>query len=172
MGGYTALILLRIPQRVEASLLHLEGHMPLFQRQELARMSHDVGIGDTAILASRQRISAHRVEASKQGSTMLIFELPFRRSDITVLVADLAVFDPKGVDHAVAGEPVIVAVPRLELRVGTSAIKGAIQLLRDLAGDLGDKIVFGADRREVSGQIGVDACVAVHEMSPRAILNW
>jgi phosphoenolpyruvate carboxylase len=66
------------------------------------------------------------------------------------------------VDHAVAGEPVVVGIAGLELRIGAGAVEGSAQLARDLADHLEVEIVLGAHGGEIARQIGIDANLAVH----------
>ncbi len=162
MGGDPARILFGVTEGIEAALGHLEGHVAFLQGQQVARMGDDIGIGHAAVLAHGQRVRGHGVEAGEQRAAVLLLQRPFGRAHIAVLVGDLAVLHPEGMDHAVAGEPVVVLVPGLELRIGTGAIERAAQLARDLAHHLQVEIVLGAHGREIARQIGIDANVAVH----------
>jgi hypothetical protein len=60
----------------------------------------------------------------------------------------------------------VLGVAGLELRIGADPEQGAAQARRNLAGDLEVEIVLAADRREVAGQVGVHAHIAVHGLSP------
>jgi len=61
------------------------------------------------------------------------------------------------VDHAVAGEPVVVGIARLELRVGAVAVEGAAQTGGNLALDDQLEVVFRAQRGEGPERSGAKA---------------
>ena len=123
--------------------------MRLLERQQAAGVPDDVGVGDAAVLAHHRRVGRAWVEAAEQRLAGGMLELPFWRADVAIAISDLAVFDEEGVDHAVAGEPVIMAA-RLELGIGPVAIEGAPQASRKFARDFKIEIVLAAHRREIA----------------------
>jgi hypothetical protein len=64
-----------------------------------------------------------------QRSTMTI-RLPFRRPHPAIAIGYAAVGDMKGVDHAVADEPMMIAIAGRELGIGTVAVERAGEALR------------------------------------------
>ena len=124
-------------------------------------MPDDVGVGDAAVLAHDRRVGRPRVETAEQRLAGGVLQNPFRRADIAVAVGDLAAVDEEGVDHAVAGEPVVMA-PGLELRIGPVAVEGAPESGRKFARDLEHEVVLAAHRREIAGEKGIDRKRCVH----------
>ncbi len=166
VGGDIALVRTDVALRFQGADVHLEGMVGLLQRQQLAGVEQDVGVGDPAFVAGRERIGGQRIaHGAEQGAAVLVLQEPLGRADIAVAVMDLAVLDIEAVDHAVAAEPVVVlGVAGLELGVGAGAEQGAPQARRDLADHGQIEVVFAADRGEIARQIGVDANVAVHRL--------
>ena len=142
MGGDPAGILGRIAPRLEGVGIDLEGHVPLLEGQQAAGVEQDVGIGHAAVLPGRQGVAEHGIEAAEEGAAMLVLELPLRGADIAVAIGGLAPAQPEGVDHAVAGEPVVVRVEGLELGVRPGAVEGAFKAGRDLPDDLEVEVIL------------------------------
>ena len=73
---------------------------------------------------------------------------PLRCADPAVAITGAAVLEMKGVEHAVADEP--VGAGHIELRVRTVAIERTVQLARQLAFDFQERrVALHRDRREV-----------------------
>ena len=120
--------IVEIAARAQRNRIDLQRLVAFFQRQQLAGVPDDVGVGDTAVLAGDGRIGRQRIaERAEQRAAGGMLEFVFRRAQIAVLVGDLAVLDEEGMQHAVAREPVMVRVARRKLRVGTVAIERAAQ---------------------------------------------
>jgi hypothetical protein len=152
MGGDAALIGLDITARSQAFRIELERLVRFLERQETACMPDDVGIGDAAVLADHRRIGRTWIETAKQRLASRVLELPFRRSDVAIAVGDLAVVDEEGMDHSVAGEPVVVPA-RLELGIRPVAIEGALKIGRKLAGDFEVIVVLAAHRGVIAREV-------------------
>src|SRR3954451_16047064 len=98
-------------------------------------MENDVGVGDAAVVGDvGRRARQLAAETAEQRAAGVMLGLPFRRADPAIAIAGAAVLKMKGVQHAVADEP--VRAGRLELRVGAVAIKRAVEFARQLALDL------------------------------------
>jgi hypothetical protein len=112
--------------------LDFDRRMAFLQRQQAAGMKHDIGVGDAAVAGGRcgspRQFAA---EAAEQRAAGIVFGLPFRGADPAVAVTGAAVLQMKGVQHAVADEP--VRARHLELRIGAVAIERAIEVARQLA---------------------------------------
>ena len=120
-------------------------------------MPDDVCVRDAAVGAQHRGVGGHRVaERAEQPLAGRVFSPPFRRADVAVAVANLLVLDEEAVDHAVAGEPVVVGVG-LEVWIGPVTIEGAGEFGGDLADDLQVEIRLVGDGREVAGEKGIDA---------------
>src|ERR1043166_3248066 len=120
-------------------------------------MPDDVGVGEAAILADDRGVAGHGIaERAEQRLARCALQLPLRGVHIAVAVAHLAVRHREGVDHAVAGEPVIIGVARLELRIGTVAIEGAGKPLWDFADDFQIReIVLTPHGSKIASEIGI-----------------
>src|ERR1700743_1301835 len=78
-----------------------------------------------------------------------------------------AALDMEGMDHAVAREPVMVGIARLELGIGAVAVIGTREAFGDFPFDgKRMKIILIVDGREITGKIGVDADGSVHGIPP------
>src|SRR5580700_1318933 len=153
-----------VAARLERLRIKLEGLMRLLERQQTVPMPDDVGVGDSGILLEHSRIAGQGIaEGAEEGSASRMLELPAGCSHEAVPVGDLPVREGKGVDHPIACEPVMVGVAGLELGIRPVPEKHARKLSRNLALDrqIGE-IVFAADRREIAGEVRIDACRSVH----------
>ena len=122
MGGHgpgqLAAVIMRA-QRIEIAI-HRPRQVGLFQRQPLARMANDVGIGRRGCRIEHARHHGH-------------VSLIIGRADIAVAIVRLTVFELDRMEHTIAREPVIaMARPR----VHADAHIVAQQVLGDLARDL------------------------------------
>ena len=162
VGSDPSGVLGRVAPGLQGVAVKLEGHVPLFQGQKPASVEEDVGVGDAAVLPRGHGVAQHGVEAAEQGPSVLALEFPLRGPDIAVAVGHLAPVNPEGMDHAVAGEPVVMRIQGLELGIGTRAIKRALEARRDLPHHLEVKVIFGPERSEVSVQVGIAAGLLAH----------
>ena len=134
----------------------LEGEVGFFQRQKLARVVDDVRVGDAEVLADHARIGLGRIaEPSEQGLPRLPFQLEARRANPAIAVGGAPILQRKGMHHAIAPEPVIMAA-RGELRVRAVAVERAVERFRNVAGhgEIG-RVALDKDRREDALQHGV-----------------
>ena len=142
--------------RHQARRIERERRMRFLERQKLAAVPDDVGVGDGRVERHHPRVGVARVaEGAGEAFALLVLDLPLGRAHPAVLVGDVAVLDVEGVDHAVAAEPV-VRPARRELRVGAVAVERAQELLRHLAGDLQvSRIGLGVHRAVIAAQEGI-----------------
>src|SRR5580704_15795657 len=169
MGGDPAFVRLDIAAGFEAQWIELEGLVRLLERHETTRVPDDVGVGDAAVFARHRGVGRARVETAKQRLARGMFQLPFRRSNVAVAISDLSALDEEGVDHAVAGKPVVMTA-RLELRVRPVTVEGAPEARRNLARDLEVVVVLASHRREIPAEIGIGRWRFVHRPRlPRAL---
>ena len=120
---------------VQRARLDLGRQVAFLQREQASAVKDYVGVGDAAILdVDRRRVRQFAAKTAEQRAAGVVLGLPFRGADPAVAIAGAAVLEMKGVQHAVADEP--VRAGRLELRVGAVAIKRAVEFARQLALDL------------------------------------
>ena len=127
----------------------LEGEVGFFQRQELARVVDDMRIGHAEVFADHARIGLGRIaEPSEKGLACFPFQLEPRRANPAIAVSGAPILQRKGMHHAVAPEPVIMAA-RGELRVRAIAVERAVERFRNVAGhgEIG-QVALDEDRRE------------------------
>ena len=124
-------------------------------------MEDDVGVGDAAVGEIGGRVRQLAAKAAEQRAAGVVLGLPFRGADPAVAVGGAAVLEVKGVQHAVADEP--VRAGHVELRVGAVAIQRAVELARQFAGDFQNRrVTLHRDRPAVahSARIGLSCCIA------------
>lgn len=114
--------------------------MTLFEREQLAGVEDDVGVGDAAVGQVRRRIWQFAAEAlAEECAAGIMLGLPFRGADPAVAVARATILQVESVQHAVADEPVRAGY--VELWIGTVAIERPVQFARQLADDLQERRV-------------------------------
>jgi hypothetical protein len=151
-AGDAALIVV-ITARRQRARLYLGRQMRLFQREQLAGMEDDVGVGDAAVGEISRGIRQLAAEAAEQSAAGVVLGKPFRRADPAVAIAGASVLEVEGVQHAVADEP--VRAGRFELWVGAVAIERAVQFPRQFADDLEERrIGLERDRRDIVAALG------------------
>src|SRR6266403_3222899 len=134
-GAGDGSIIVAVATPVQRARLDLGRQVALLQREQASSMKDDAGIGDAGVLDGRSwRIRQLAAEAAEQRATGIVLGLPFRGADPAVAVTGAAVLEMEGVQHAVADEP--VRARRLELRLGTVAVKRAVEFARQFAHDL------------------------------------
>ena len=142
--------------RVQRLRVDLERRVPLLEGQQPAPVPDDIGVGEPVGLdALCDGVGVHRVEGIEQAAPLAALQRPLHRARPAVPVPHAAVPDAEHVQHAVAGEPVVVAARR-ELRVGAVAVVGDVEIGRQLAAhdDVVD-VALHADGREVPGELRV-----------------
>jgi hypothetical protein len=149
MSGHATLIGLDITARCEALGIELERPARFHEREKAVRVPDDVGVGGSTVLAHHGGVGRPRIESAEQRLAGSVLKLPFRGADVAVAIGDFAVLDKEGVDHAVAGKPVVMAA-RLVLGVRPVAIEGAPEAGRKLARDFEVEIVLAAHRCEIA----------------------
>ncbi len=148
-----ATLIIVIAARCQRARLDLGRQMRFFQREQLAGMKDDVGVGDAAVGEVLRGIRQLAAEAAEQRAACIVLGQPFRRADPAVAIAGAAVLEVEGVQHAVADEP--VRTRRIELRIGTVAIEHAIQIARQFPDDFEEwRIGFEWNRTEVVAALG------------------
>ena len=131
-GALDAAVVVAITAAVQRAGLDLGRHVEFLQREQLAGMEDDVGVGATGVGGDiGGRIGQLAEEAAEQRAAGIVLGLPFRGADPTVAVAGAAVLEMEGVQHAVADEP--VRAGRVELRIRAVAVERAAQLTRQFA---------------------------------------
>src|ERR1700683_1978023 len=97
----------------EAVGIEHERPVAFLEREEPAGVPNDVGVGDAAILADDGRIAGRRIAPAAEPRLMRsMLGFPFRRAYPAIAIRDAAVGDVKGVDHAVADEPMMIRIAR------------------------------------------------------------
>ena len=92
---------------------------------------------------------------------------PFRGADPAVAVAGATILEVKGVQHAVADEP--VRARGFELRIGAVAIERAVEFARQLALNFEERrVAFHRNRRQIGDGI-VDRFVGGHFRRHRSL---
>lgn len=148
----TALIIV-IAAGCERARIDLSRQMGFFQRKQLAGMEDDVGVGDAAVGEILRRIRQLAAEAPEQRAAGIVLGQPFRRTDPAIAMAGAAVLEVKGVQHAVADEP--VRAGRVELRIGAVAIERAVQFARQFTDDFQEgRVGLERNRTEVVAAFG------------------
>ena len=143
--------------------------MPFFQREQAAGVRDDIGVGDAAVDEIGRRIRQLAAEAAEQRAAGVVLGLPFRRADPAVAIGRAAVLEMKGVQHAVADEP--VRAGRVELRIGTVAVERAVELARQLARYFQEGgVAFHRDRAAI-GPFGTDRLLLLHRTFLRVIFT-
>lgn len=125
-----------IPIALGRQRFGIEGEraMSFLERKQFAGMPDDVRIGDAVIHALNRRVGGRRIApGAEQRPMRRVFKLPFGCAHPAIPVGHMAVLDVKGVDHAVADEPMMIGVARRELGIGTVAIERSGQVLRQFA---------------------------------------
>src|SRR5579871_6147866 len=130
-GTRNAAVVIAIAAGRECPGLDLGRQMALLQREQAAAMEQDVGVGNAAIAHVSGRVGKLAAEAAEQRAAGVVLGQPFRGADPAVAIRGAAVVQMKGVQHAVADEP--VRARRIELRVGPVAVKPAIEFARQFA---------------------------------------
>ena len=134
----------------------LEGGVGFFEGQQTLAVPDHIGIGQGRVQLHHPGIGIARIaEGARQSLALGMFEFPLGRADPAVAIGDAAVFDMKGMQHAVARKPVIGPAWR-ELGIGTIAIEPAIEFARHLAGDrqIG-RIALHVQRRVIAAKEGI-----------------
>src|SRR6202043_1179810 len=108
----------------------------LFEREQASGMKDDIGIGDAAVGTRRGWCVSQfsTAKAAEQRAAGIVLGLPFRGADPAVAVAGATVLQMKGVQHAVADEP--VRARRVELRIGAVMQERTVSLARQFADTL------------------------------------
>src|ERR1700743_3225374 len=101
--------------------------MRLFQREQASAVKDDIRVGGAAIgNCYCGRVRQLPAKSAEQGAAGIVLGLPFRRADPAVAVAGAAILEMKGVQHAVADEPMCTG-GGVELRIGAVAIERAVK---------------------------------------------
>ena len=85
-GAGDAVLIVLIAAGCERARLDLGRQMSFFQREQLAGMEDDVGVGDAAVGEMGGRIRQLAAEAAEQGAAGIVLGEPFRRADPAVAV--------------------------------------------------------------------------------------
>ena len=113
--------------------IDFEGRVPLLHHQEFTPVPDTCGVGEAVLVVEDKFLEAglavEWVHGVDHGLLVFLFQLELGGANPSVAVAHLAVFDMKGVGHAVTGKEVVVA-PGRELLVGAAAVEGAAQIPR------------------------------------------
>jgi hypothetical protein len=107
-GAGDRAIIVAVAAPVQRARLDLGRQVVFLQRQQASGVEDDVGVGYPAVRAgSRGSIGQFlTAEAREQCAASIVFGLPFGSADPAVAVTGAAVLEMKGVQHAVAEEPV------------------------------------------------------------------
>ena len=144
-------------QRIQFARIERDGRRAFHQRQELAAVEDDIGVAGVVALALNAGVRRHRIaEDAEQAAPGGLFEFELLGLYPAVAHRDAAIRKLEGEDHAVAIEPVIIALTRWIERIGAVAIEHAGEIVgqRALHDQIG-RIGLEPDRRVMAGKIRV-----------------
>ena len=127
-------VIMFLAQRLQRARVELDRGRPLHQREQLAAMNDNVCVRGVVAFALHRRVGGHRVaEHPEQTLARRLFQLEFLGPHPAIDHRGAATLDMKSINHAVAVEPVIVALARRIERFGAVTIKDADQIIGNLA---------------------------------------
>ena len=160
---------------LKAFRIELERLAVLVQGHQQAGMVDDVDVRRARRDVGDGRI-AWGAQGAEQWTPRLVFHLPSRGANPAIAIAGpppvgaasvLGRLEEEAVDHAVAVEDEGGA-PRIELRIGSVAVIGAGQRVRDAARDFQLEVVLAAHRRQRTGKLGLGGLRIGHGVT----LGW
>ena len=125
--------------------------MGFFKGEQTAGMGNNIRVGSPRAATDDRRIARRGVaERTEKGLASLVLQLPLGSTHPAVFVSDVPALEVKRVHHAVAGEPMVELVARVELRIWSNTIKRADQRFRQGTNDRqrGEGL-FAANRRKI-----------------------
>ncbi len=145
----------RVAQGLQGDRVQHERRAVFLQRQELAAIHHDVGVGGAAVAACDARIVGERVTVgAEQGAAGALLRTNLSVRGAALLEVEAAVGEGEHGDHAVAVEPDVVAETRGQLGIGRYPVEGAIDVRGDLALD------FEVLQVHLEARGRVESCIA------------
>ncbi len=128
---------IRVPVSLEGPGIHRERRTVLLERQQLAVVNQNVGVGGAANAPLHALVVGERIAVrTKQGVPRFLFQRHLVRTRPALAEIHPAVVYVERRDHAVAVEPDVVVELRRQRRIGRDPIEDAVELGRHLAVEL------------------------------------